>query len=106
MYSIFVQTFGGPLFISVAQNIFTNGLINNLVADVTSINPALVLQIRATNLKNSVDPAVIGDVLVAYSAAIAKTFYVSVALAALSVFGASATEWQSVKGKKIDAVAA
>ncbi|KAL8893390.1 MAG: hypothetical protein Q9192_005311, partial [Flavoplaca navasiana] len=103
---IFVQTFGGALFISVAQNIFTNGWINNLVADVPSINPALVLQIGATNLKTSVDPAVIGDVLVAYNAAITKTFYVSVALAALSIFGASAMEWQSVKGKKIDAVAA
>lgn len=106
MYSIFVQTFGGALFISVAQNIFTNRLINNLVADVPSINPALVLQIGATNLKKSVDPAVLGDVLFAYNAAITKTFYVSVALAALSIFGASAMEWQSVKGKKIDTVAA
>ena len=66
----------------------------------------LVLQIGATNLKKSVDPAVIGDVLVACNAAIMKTFYVSVALAALSIFGALAMEWQSVKGKKIDAVAA
>ncbi|KAL8675343.1 MAG: hypothetical protein Q9168_000300 [Polycauliona sp. 1 TL-2023] len=103
---IFIQTFGGALFISVAQNIFTNGLISNLVADVPSVDPALVLQIGATNLKKAVDPAVIGDVLVAYNSAITRTFYVSVALAAASIFGAAAMEWKSVKGKKIETVAA
>lgn len=103
---IFVQTFGGALFISVAQNIFTNRLVSNLIADVPSIDPALVLQIGATNLKKAVDPAVIGDVLIAYNSAITQTFYVSVATAALSIFGAVAMEWKSVKGKKIETVAA
>ncbi|KAI4261784.1 MAG: hypothetical protein L6R42_003024 [Xanthoria sp. 1 TBL-2021] len=103
---IFIQTFGGALFISVAQNIFTNRLVSNLVADVPSIDPALVLQIGATNLKKAVDPAVIGDVLIAYNSAITQTFYVSVATAALSIVGAVAMEWKSVKGKKIETIAA
>ncbi|KAI4095682.1 MAG: hypothetical protein LQ339_007171 [Xanthoria mediterranea] len=102
---IFIQTFGGALFISVAQNIFTNRLVSNLVRDVPSIDPALVLQIGATNLKKAVDPSVISDVLVAYNSAITQTFYVSVATAALSIFGAVAMEWKSVKGKKIETVA-
>ncbi|KAL8928676.1 MAG: hypothetical protein Q9172_000814 [Xanthocarpia lactea] len=103
---IFLQTLGGALFISVGQNIFNNRLISNLVADVPSLDPALVLRTGATDLKEAVDPAVIGDVLSAYNSAITQTFYVSVAIAALSIFGAVAMEWKSVKGKKIETVAA
>ena len=54
----------------------------HLAADVPLSNPALVLQIGATTLKTPVDPAVIGDVLITYNAAVTKTFYVSVTLAA------------------------
>ncbi|KAL8857059.1 MAG: hypothetical protein Q9178_006351 [Gyalolechia marmorata] len=103
---IFLQTLGGALFISVGQNIFNNRLISNLVANVPSLDPALVLRTGATDLKGAVDPAVIGDVLSAYNSAITQTFYVSVAIAALSIFGAVAMEWKSVKGKKIETVTA
>ena len=103
---IFVQTLGGALFISVAQSIFTNRLMSNLVADVPAISPQLVLKIGATNLKNAVDPSVIAAVLQAYSSAITQTFYVAVAMATLSIFGAIGVEWKSVKGKKLDPVAA
>ena len=103
---IFLQTLGGALFISVGQNIFNNRLISNLVADVPTLDPALVLRTGATDLKEAVDPAVIGDVLSAYNSAITQTFYVSVAIAALSIFGAVAMEWKSVKGKQIETVAA
>ncbi|KAL8694157.1 MAG: hypothetical protein Q9218_001154 [Villophora microphyllina] len=96
---IFIQTLGGALFISVAQNIFNNRLISNLVADVPSIDPSLILQIGATNLKGAVDPAKIHDVLRAYNAALTQTYYISVAMAALSIFGSAAIEWKSVKGK-------
>ncbi|KAL8731744.1 MAG: hypothetical protein Q9166_003191 [cf. Caloplaca sp. 2 TL-2023] len=103
---IFLQTLGGALFISIGQNIFNNRLISNLVANVPSIDPSLVLQIGATNLKKAVDPAVMGDVLRSYNSAITQTFYVSVAVAALSIFGAVAMEWKSVKGKKVETVTA
>lgn len=76
------------------------------MADVPSINPTMVLQLGATNLKKHVDPALIVDVLKAYNSAITQTFYVSVAVAALSIFGAVAVEWKSVKGKKLETVAA
>ncbi|KAL8703943.1 MAG: hypothetical protein Q9201_002893 [Fulgogasparrea decipioides] len=103
---IFLQTLGGALFISVAQNIFNNRLISNLLTDVPSINPGFILKIGATNLKNAVDPAQLGGVLRAYNSAITQTFYVSVAMAALSIFGAALIEWKSVKGKKLETVAA
>ncbi|KAL8661820.1 MAG: hypothetical protein Q9202_005246 [Teloschistes flavicans] len=103
---IFLQTLGGALFISVGQNIFNNRLISNLAVDVPSVDPSVILQVGATNLKNTVDPAQLHDILHAYNDSLTQTFYISVALAALSIFGAAAMEWKSVKGKKVENVAA
>lgn len=102
---MFLQTLGGALFVSIAQNIFTNRLLSNLAAKVPSLDPSLVLQTGATNLKNAIiakyDPGILSSVLIAYNKALQQTFYVSVAIAALSVIGSVGMEWKSVKGKKV-----
>lgn len=105
---IFMQTLGGALFISVAQNIFTNRLVSNLLAKVPSLDPSIVLRTGATSLKHAdgIDPRLLPDVLFAYNRALTQTFYVSLALAALSIFGSAGIEWKSVKGKKIESVMA
>jgi len=106
---IFSQTLGGALFISIGQNVFTNQLVKNLVAVVPDINPAIVLQTGATELKTviqEVNAAALPRVLVAYNTALAQTFYVSVATSVLSVVGAAFVPWGNVKGKKIEMMAA
>lgn len=106
---IFMQTLGGALFISVAQNIFTNRLVSNLLEKVPTLDPSIVLRTGATSLKHAIDADhadLLPDVLFAYNGALTQTFYVSLALAALSIFGAVGIEWKSVKGKKIESVMA
>lgn len=106
---MFAQTFGGALFIAVAQNVFTNRLLSNLLENVPTLDPAIVLSTGATSLKAAIaktDPSLVPAVLTAYNSALVQTFYVSVAMAALSIFGAIGTEWKSVKGKKVETVAA
>jgi len=106
---IFAQTFGGALFISVAQNVFTNRLAANLVRTVPTLNPAIVLKTGATELSKAVtaqDPSLLHGVLSSYNDALDQTYYVAVALACLSIFGALGIEWKSVKGKKLETVAA
>lgn len=98
---MFSQTLGGALFISVGQNVFTNGLVRNLKTVVPDLNPALVLSVGATELKNKIDEKFIAGVLTAYNAALTETFYVSVAAASISIFGAAFVEWKSMKGKEI-----
>lgn len=73
---------------------------------VPNVDPGLVLHKGATNLRKDIPPAAIGGVITAYNSAITHTFYVSVAVAALSILGAALIEWKSVKGKKIETVAA
>lgn len=99
---MFMQILGGALFISVAQNIFTNRLSSNLVTHVPGLDPDIVLKTGATSLKNNVDASRLPEVLIAYNDALTQTFYVSLALAALSIFGSIGIEWKSVKGKKIE----
>lgn len=103
---IFMQTLGGALFISVAQNIFTNRLVSNLLEKVPTMDPSIVLKTGATSLKGAVNAALLPDVLLAYNDALTQTFYVSLAVAALSIFGSAGMEWKSVKGKKIESVMA
>ena len=106
---MFSQTFGGALFIGVAQNVFTNRLLSNLAENVPTLDPAIVLSTGAVKLTQKVldtAPDSLPGVLTAYNSALVQTYYVSVAMAALSIFGVVAIEWKSVKGKKIETMAA
>ena len=102
---MFMQTLGGALFVSIGQNIFTNSLLSNLKSKAPSFPSDIVLRTGATNLKDAVlalNPGLLPAVLVAYNEALRQTFYVSLAIAALSLIGAVVVEWKSVKGKKIE----
>ena len=104
---MFIQILGGALFVAVAQNIFTNTLLKNILATLPSIRPDLIIQNGATKIREV--PGITADnldqLLVAYNGALTKTFQVALILACISIFGAIAMEWKSVKGKKIEAVA-
>ena len=103
---MFSQTLGGAVFISVAQNVFTNRLLTNLKQVVPDLSPALVLKVGATSLKTAIPKQFLGGVQQAYNDAIMSTFYVAVAMASFSIFGSALLEWRSVKGKKIEMAAA
>ncbi|GAB7340606.1 hypothetical protein MBLNU457_7014t1 [Dothideomycetes sp. NU457] len=103
---MFSQTLGGALFISVAQNVQTNELLKQLKSVVPDLDPAVVLATGATELKNVIPQQYYGGVLTAYNTAITNTFYVGVAMAVVSIFGAVAMEWKSVKGKTFEMAAA
>lgn len=105
----FALTLGGALFISVGQNIFTNRLLTNLADSVPGIPPDVILATGATSLRDAVikiDPNSLDRVLVAYNNAVTQTFYVSLAMACLSIIGAVGMEWKSVKEKKVETVPA
>lgn len=101
---MFIQLLGGALFVSVAQNIFSNALLTNLIAGVPGLNPEIVISTGATNLVNAVGTS-IDQVLLAYNAALMKTFQIAIILSCLSIFGAIFMEWRSVKAQKVETVA-
>ncbi|KHN94876.1 MFS transporter [Metarhizium album ARSEF 1941] len=104
---IFSQTLGGALFICVAQNVFQNKLVSNVAgAHVQGLDPARVVSVGATQIQSMIPKELLPVVLEAYNGAVTNTFYVSAAMAALSLVGAACVPWNSVKAKKIDMAAA
>ena len=103
---MFAQTLGGALFISVAQNVFTNKLLTNLQELVPGLDPSIVQNTGATELASVIPAEFQEGVKLAYNGAIMNCFYVAVACAAVSIFGSALFEWKSVKGKKLEMAAA
>ncbi|KAK9234809.1 major facilitator superfamily domain-containing protein [Lipomyces kononenkoae] len=103
---VFAQTLGGALFVSVAQNIFSNRLASGVVQAAPGLDPGLVTRVGATNIRTMIPPQYQAGVQIAYNKALTQTWYATVAMSALSIIGAIGMEWKSVKGKKLDAMAA
>ena len=103
---MFSNTLGGAIFVSVAQNVFTNALLDGVKQVVPDLNPAIVLATGATALKNVIPHQFLAGVQEAYNNAIVHAFYAGVSMGALSIIGSSLMEWKSVKGKKVVASAA
>ena len=101
---MFSQMLGGSLFVSVAQNVFQNQLLKNLVRLVPEFPASIVLKTGATEVQDVVPAQYIFRVLFAYNESLVQTWYVAVAMASLSIIGAAVLEWKSVKGKKFDGI--
>jgi hypothetical protein len=99
---MFSQTLGGAIFVSVAQNVFQNQLLHNVQMDAPGVNAARVVGAGATMLRSIIAGPALEPVLQAYNDAVTQTFYVAVAMGALSLIGPIFIEWLSVKGKKMD----
>ncbi|KAF2968205.1 hypothetical protein GQX73_g5357 [Xylaria multiplex] len=96
---IFAQMFGGSLFVSVAQNVFANKLLEGLrTVPNLSIDPGSVIDAGATAIMQLItDPMVLADVKVVYNNAVVWTFRVALITTALSLLGAIPMEWKSIK---------
>ena len=69
---IFIQTFGGSIFIAVAQSVFNNKLLSNIVAQNIPINPGALLSQGATKISDLVGPQYLGDLKIAYNESITQ----------------------------------
>jgi hypothetical protein len=102
---LFVQLFGGAIFVSAGNNIFNTRLVSNLLKQVPDLDPQIVISAGATGLRKVVSAQDYPAVLLAYNDALIKAFQIGLILSCLSAIGAAAVEWKSVKDKKIEVVA-
>lgn len=96
---IFAQILGGTIFLSVAENVFSNRLVAEISKAVPGLDAGHLLHAGATSLRQVVTGEELKRVVEAYSRGLSQTFLVAVGLAALGFFGAAGTEWRSVKKK-------
>jgi hypothetical protein len=104
--AFFFNSLGGALSISIAQNIFSNGLKSNLPIDAPGVDPTLVINAGATHIRETVTAAQLPGVLLAYMSALAQSFVISIAVGGIATIFACFVEWKNVKGKKIGPPAA
>ena len=99
---VFVQLLGGAMFVTIAQNVFTNNLVSGILAiHIPNVNAKVIVQSGATRLRTEIPSVDLPGVLVAYNAALVKTFQVALCMACLTLLGAAGMEWRSVKNKKV-----
>lgn len=104
---MFSQTLGGALFIAVAENVFENRLVSNIVAaNLPGLSAATVLNTGATQIQKVIPAQFLPTVLNAYNDALTNAYYVSVAMSSLTIIGALSIQWVSIKGKRIEMTAA
>ena len=106
---VFAQMFGGSLFVSVAQNVFITGLLRGLATvDDLGMAPQAVVDAGATSIDGLFrdSPLLLAEVKLQYNDAVIWTFRIALIMTCLSALGAIFVEWRSVKGKKIEMVAA
>jgi EmrB/QacA subfamily drug resistance transporter len=96
----FSMTLGGSIFISLAENVFTNRLASGLTV-IANIDPQRIVNTGATNLRNVVAASDLGAVLVVYNKALVQTYYVAVAASCIAFVFSLFIEWKSVKSKKL-----
>jgi hypothetical protein len=101
----FFNSLGGAIAISIAQNIFMNGLISNLPKDAPGVDPQIVVGAGAMYLRKVINPEELPGVLLACMAGLKHASVVSIACGALATICACFVEWKSVKGNKIALVA-
>ncbi|KAK5654788.1 hypothetical protein OQA88_6824 [Cercophora sp. LCS_1] len=93
---IFTQLLGGSVLISVGQNVLTQQLLERLDG-VEGFSPELLGSTGATALINDLPLSVRGVALDAYNEALRRVFQVALCVSCLSVLGAAAMEWKSVR---------
>lgn len=69
---IFIQTFGGSIFIAVAQSVFNNKLVSNIIAQRIPVNPGALLSQGATQIQELVGPEFLGGLRLVYNESITQ----------------------------------
>jgi hypothetical protein len=98
---VFSQTFGGALFLSFGQLIFSKALKEGLTMYAPDVSLELVLHAGATAIEDVVHGANYTGVLEAYNYAIQRSFYLATGTAAGSFLCAFGIGWVSVKKQKV-----
>ena len=98
---MFGQTFGGALFLSFADTIFTNSLRSLLTTEVPGVNVGKVVNAGAYEFRKVVPRAALPGVLRVYSISVDRVFYMCVGLAGACFAFAWLMGWKDIRKKNV-----
>ena len=93
---VFFQAGGGALAVSIAQNILSNSLIQQL-KNTPSVDSAAVVAAGATNISAAASPELIGIVREAYAYALSRTYILPIAGSGIAFLSSLVTEWKKIE---------
>ena len=100
--TIFFNSLGGALSISLAQNIFSNTLLQQLQERLPGLDPSTISGSGATQVAQATPPELLPTVLEAYDTAITRAFVLPIAAGGIAFLCGLMMEKKSVKGKKVE----
>ena len=83
--AIFFNTLGGAISISVAQNVFSNTLLQQIPVHAPSVDPAVIIAAGATHVREVTPAASLAGVLVAYNMAVTRAIILPIASGGIAV---------------------
>ncbi|GJC78768.1 efflux pump mlcE [Colletotrichum liriopes] len=99
---IFLQTFGGAIFLTAAEVIFSEGLGNNLAKYAPAVDAKTILAAGGTGFRTVVPKADLPGVLMAYSKSISEVFYLLIGLGGVTFGLAWGMGWVDIRKKKVE----
>jgi hypothetical protein len=97
----FCQTFGGALFLTFAQTIFSHSLVDGLQKYAPTVDASAVIAAGASAIRQVVKPDEVEGVLEAYNLGINHNFYLAAGTAAATFVFCWGMGWHSIKKKKV-----
>ena len=97
---IFSQTFGGALFLSLSDTIFTNSLRSTIPKYASAVDPETVIAAGATGFRNIILGKDLADVLVAYAKSVDRVFYLTAGAGVGCFTFAWGMGWKDIRKKK------
>jgi hypothetical protein len=96
----FCQSFGGSMFLTFAQVIFSYSLLDGLRRFAPTVDIPKVIDAGAAGLRNVVQPEDLAGVIEAYNLSFTREFYLAAAAYSAMVLSAWGMGWHSVKKQK------
>src|SRR5882672_9616298 len=97
---IFGQTFGGALFLALAQTVFGHSLVDHLKDHAPTVDPQTVIAVGATAFRKVVRPDQIVGVLESYNLALNDVFFLSTGAAVGTFIFALGMGWVDIRKKE------
>lgn len=96
----FMQTLGGIVAVSAAQNVFSNRLLADIRGAAPGIDADVIRDSGILGLKAQFTEEQLRVVLPAYNRAITQVLTISVAMACVTAIGAVGTPWRPLKSRQ------
>jgi hypothetical protein len=96
---VFSQNFAGAVAITVAQNLVSHTLLNRL-SKIPGVRAPALIAAGATEIRNNVDPGLLGRVLDVYNFSLTRTFLLPIGAGVAAFLVTLGMEWRKIEKSK------